>query len=125
MIPVIRPNVGARKNPEKIEKIWNDFSPVAHIYKERYKIERCFAWEDTYRKLVIRYEKLQCTFMGFRYLAYSMIISVMFSNNYGCYSIPVHTNIFYHKLKNLSRLSWSYIANNGVFCYNQSVVNNI
>jgi len=23
--------------------------------------------------MVIRYEKLQCTFMGFRYLAYSMI----------------------------------------------------
>jgi hypothetical protein len=73
MIPVIRPNPGARKDPAKLEHIWNDFSPVAHIYKERYKIERCNAWEDTYRKMVIRYEKLQCTFMGFRYLAYSMI----------------------------------------------------
>lgn len=73
MVPVIRPNPGARKDPVKLEKIWNDFSPVAHIYKERYKIERCNAWEDTYRKMVIRYEKLQCTFMGFRYLAYSMI----------------------------------------------------
>jgi len=73
MIPVIRPNPGARKNPAKLEKIWNEFSPVAHIYKERYRIERCNAWEDTYRKMVIRYEKLQCTFMGFRYLAYSLI----------------------------------------------------
>jgi hypothetical protein len=73
MIPVIRPNPRGIKNPEKLEQIWNDFSLVAHIYKERYRIERCNAWEDTYRKMVIRYEKLQCTFMGFRYLAYSMI----------------------------------------------------
>jgi len=73
MIPVIRPNPRGIKNFEKLERIWNDFSPVAHIYKERYRIERCFAWEDTYRKLAVRYEKLQSTFMGFRYLGYSMI----------------------------------------------------
>ena len=30
-------------------------------------------WEDIYRKLVIRYERLQCTHLGFKYLAYSMI----------------------------------------------------
>lgn len=73
MIPVIKPNPGARKDPAKLEKIWNDFYPVAHIYKERHNIERCFAWEDTYRKLAVRYEKRQDTFMGFRYLGYSMI----------------------------------------------------
>ena len=73
MIPVIKPNPGARKDPAKLEKIWNDFYPVEHIYQERYRIERCFAWEDTYRKLAVRYEKLQSTFMGFRYLGYSMI----------------------------------------------------
>lgn len=73
MVPVIRPNPRSEKDPIKLERIWNDFAPVAHVYKERYRIERCFAWEDTYRKLVIHYEKLQSTFMGFRYLAYSMI----------------------------------------------------
>ena len=73
MVPVIRPNPRGIKNPEKLEQIWNDFFPVEHIYKERYRIERCFAWEDTYRKLTIRYEKRQDTFMGFRYLGYSMI----------------------------------------------------
>ncbi len=41
--------------------------------KERHNVERSYAWEDTYRKLVIRYEKLQCAFLGFRYLAYSMM----------------------------------------------------
>ena len=73
MIPVVRPNPRGIKNPEKLEQIWSDFHPVAHIYKERYRIERCFAWEDTYRKLAVRYEKRQDTFMGFRYLGYSMI----------------------------------------------------
>lgn len=73
MIPVVRPNPRGIKNPEKLKQIWDDFRPVAHVYKERYRIERCFAWEDTYRKLAVRYEKRQDTFMGLRYLGYSMI----------------------------------------------------
>ena len=73
LIPIIKFNLRGLKDREKIERIFNDFETIEFIYKERYKIERCFAWEDTYRKLVIRYERLQSTFMGFRYLAYSMI----------------------------------------------------
>ncbi len=73
LIPVIKFNLRGLKDREKIERIFYDFETIEFIYKERYKIERCFAWEDTYRKLVIRYERLQSTFMGFRYLAYSMI----------------------------------------------------
>lgn len=73
MIPAIKPNLRGLKNREKINKILDDFENVKEIYKERYRIERCFAWEDKYRKLVVRYEKLQCTFLGFHYLAFSMI----------------------------------------------------
>ncbi len=73
MIPVVKPNIGARKNREEIYRIRDQFEGMRDVYSERYKIERCFAWEDKYRKLVIRYEKLQSTFMGFRYLGYSMI----------------------------------------------------
>ena len=73
LIPIIKFNLRGLKDREKIERIFYDFETIEFIYKERYKIERCFAWEDTYRKLVIRYERLQSTFMGFRYLAYSMI----------------------------------------------------
>lgn len=73
LIPVIKPNLRGLKNREKINKILDDFENVKEIYKERYRIERCFAWEDKYRKLVVRYEKLQCTFLGFHYLAFSMI----------------------------------------------------
>jgi len=73
MVPVIKPNLGNLQNEEKRHQRLDKFEAVENIYKERCNIERCFAWEDTYRKLVIRYEKLRCTFMGFRYLAYSMI----------------------------------------------------
>jgi len=73
LLPVIKPNLRGLKDRKKINKILDDFSKVKHIYKERYKIERCFAWEDIYRKLAVRYEKRQDTFMGFRYLGYSMI----------------------------------------------------
>ena len=73
LLPVIHPNPRGTKNQEKITQAWEAFEPYRDIYKERYKIERSFAWEDTYRRVVIRYERLQSTHMGFKYLAYSMI----------------------------------------------------
>lgn len=73
LIPVIKPNHRGTKNKEKREERDEAFREVEEIYKERHNVERSYAWEDTYRKLVIRYEKLQCTFLGFRYLAYSMM----------------------------------------------------
>lgn len=84
MIAVIKPNLRGLNNQEKISQILDEFETHQQVYEKRYVIERCFAWEDTYRKLVIRYEKLQSTFMGFRYLAYSMInFRSIFKNNYG------------------------------------------
>lgn len=73
MVAVIKPNLRGLKNEQKINQILNAFEEHKDIYQTRYVIERCFAWEDTYRKLVIRYEKMQSAFMGFRYLAWSMI----------------------------------------------------
>lgn len=84
MIPVIKPNLRGLKDQKRIHEILDEFEKYQDIYDQRYKIERCFAWEDTYRKLVIRYEKLQSTFMGFRYLAYSMInFRSIFKSNHG------------------------------------------
>ena len=71
MIPVIKPNRRGIKNQEKLEMLYEDFNES--IYKERFKVERIFAWQDTYRKLVMRYEKLKCTHSGFKYLAYSVM----------------------------------------------------
>lgn len=72
-IPVIKPRAFSRKNQTKTNEILDEFELVKHIYKGRFVIERTFAWEDTYRKLNTRYEKLNCTFNRFRYLAYAMI----------------------------------------------------
>lgn len=87
LIPVIKFNLRGLKDRKKINRILYEFETIEFIYKERYKIERCFAWEDVYRKLVIRYERLQSTFMGFRYLAYSMINSRWFFGKKEGYSL--------------------------------------
>lgn len=71
--PIIYPNRRNTQDPKKLRAMFEEIDFNEEIYKERYRIERCFAWEDTYRKLVIRYEKLQCTHLGFKYLAFSMI----------------------------------------------------
>lgn len=71
LIPIIKPNRRRTKDEEKLEAMFDDFNEL--IYQKRFAIERTFAWQDTYRKLVIRYEKLEATHTGFKYLAYSMI----------------------------------------------------
>lgn len=80
MIPVIKPNRRGTKDEQKLEQMYADFNEP--IYQQRFKIERTFAWQDTYRKLVIRYEKLEATHTGFKYLAYSMInLRAVFGGN--------------------------------------------
>jgi len=80
MIPVIKLNRRRTKDEQKLENLYDSFNET--VYKERYKVERTFAWVDTYRKLVIRYEKLECTHNGFKYLAYSMMnLRVLFGNS--------------------------------------------
>jgi len=73
LIPVIKPIRHARQSEERREERREQFEPYRDIYKSRVSIERSFGWEDVYRKLVIRYERLQAIHMGFKYLAYSMI----------------------------------------------------
>lgn len=72
LIPVIKPNPRRAGDVLRYARL-DAFEPLFPVYVERVNIERCFAWKHKYRKLVIRYEKLQATFMGFRYLAYTMI----------------------------------------------------
>ena len=73
LIPVIHPVKRSTYTQERIDRIFEEFEPYREIYRQRVAIERSFAWEDVYRKLAIRYEKLQCTHLGFKYLGYSMI----------------------------------------------------
>lgn len=71
--PAIKPNPRGTKSETKLHEQFERFDEIKHIYKERYKVERSFAWEDTYRRLVTRYERLDVIHEGFKFLAYSMI----------------------------------------------------
>jgi len=51
------------------------------IYKQRFKIERVFAWQDTYRKLAHSYERLEATGNGLKYLGYALINLRVFVGN--------------------------------------------
>lgn len=72
-VPVIKPNFRNTKDKAIIRRRTRAFKKHEAVYRLRHVIERSFAWEDKYRKLVIRYERLEATFKGFRYLAASMI----------------------------------------------------
>jgi transposase len=71
MKPVISPNRRNAKKPIVIARMYRWFDKK--IYKERYKVERTFGWQDTYRRLAISYDILEETRLGFRHLAYAMI----------------------------------------------------
>lgn len=71
LVPVIKPNLRRTKSEERINERLDGFDEKT--YKTRFRVERTFAWEDTYRKLSQRYEILEATHDGFRYLAHAMI----------------------------------------------------
>ena len=69
--PVIYPN---RRNTQKPITIAQKFRWLDRtIYKERYKVERTFGWQDTYRKLVVSFDRLPAIRKGCRLVAYTMI----------------------------------------------------
>lgn len=53
LIPVIKPN---RRNTRQdfLHAKLDTFEEVKHIYKQRYIIERTFAWQDTYSMINLR-----------------------------------------------------------------------
>jgi hypothetical protein len=71
MKPVIYPNRRNTKTPIVIARMfrWCDRG----LYRLRYNVERTFGWQETFRKLVISYDRLPEIRKGGRLLAYSMI----------------------------------------------------
>ena len=70
MIPNINPNPRGRKQPKRGRKPL--FDPA--IFEERFRtIERVFAWEDKFRRLLLRFERLSQVHYAFKTLAYTMI----------------------------------------------------
>lgn len=71
LIPVMHPNRRSTKKSILIAQKFRWFRK--DIYKERYKVERTFGWQDTYRKLVVSYDRLPEIRKGFRFLAYALV----------------------------------------------------
>ena len=73
VIPIIKPNPRSTKDRDLLHEQFERFDEIKDTYKQRYKVERSFAWEKAYRKLGTRHEKLKETHEGFRLLAHSLI----------------------------------------------------
>lgn len=70
MIPNINENRRNRKTTKRGKK--RLFDPA--IFKERFEtIERVFAWEDKFRRLLLRFDRLSFVHYAFKTLAYTMI----------------------------------------------------
>jgi len=70
MVPNINANPRGRKHAKRGRKpLFN-----ADIFKERFDtIERVFGWEDKFRRLLLRFERLSQLHYAFKTLAYTMI----------------------------------------------------
>jgi transposase len=44
-----------------------------HVHKDRFAIERTFAWIDKFRTLLTRFERKDVYWLGFHYLAFTLI----------------------------------------------------
>lgn len=70
MIPNIPANLRGKKTPKRGRKAIFD----AAIFQERFRtIERVFAWEDKFRRLLLRFERISKLHYALKSLAYTMI----------------------------------------------------
>jgi transposase len=70
MIPNIKENVRNRKKKKRGRKRYFN----EEIYKKRFVNERAFAWLDSFRTLLIRFDKLDNVWLNWHYLAFTMIV---------------------------------------------------
>jgi transposase len=69
MIPNIQENPRNRKTTKRGRK--RLFSQAIHDLRER--VERTFAWEDKFKRLLLRFERIQHRHYGLKLMAYTMI----------------------------------------------------
>jgi len=69
LIPNIKENPRNRKRPKRGRKrLFN-----ATIHALRLCVERTFAWEDKFKRLLLRFERIQQRHYGMKLLAYTLI----------------------------------------------------
>jgi transposase len=69
MIPNIKENPRHRKTTKRGRK--RLFNPAIHRLRDR--VERTFAWEDKFKRLLMRFERLQRRHYAMKLMAYTMI----------------------------------------------------
>jgi len=67
--PNIKENPRNRQKPKRGRKRFFD----AILYKLRFTVERTFAWEDKFKRLLLRFEIKQSRHLGFKLLAFTLI----------------------------------------------------
>src|SRR5262245_10725955 len=69
MIPNIKENPRNRTHPKRGRKrLFN-----AAIHASRMRVERTFAWEDKFKRLLLCFERIQQRHYGMKLLAYTLI----------------------------------------------------
>jgi hypothetical protein len=69
LIPNIKENPRNRKTPKRgCKRFFNDA-----IHALRMRVERSFAWEDKFKRLLLRFERIQQRHYGMKLLAYTLI----------------------------------------------------
>jgi transposase len=69
MVPNIKENPRNRKRPKRGRK--RLFNEAIHALRTR--VDRTFAWEDKFKRLLLRFEHLQQRHFGMKLLAYTLI----------------------------------------------------
>jgi hypothetical protein len=67
--PNIKENPRNRQKPKRGRKRFFD----AALYKLRFIVERTFAWEDKFKRLLLRFETKQSRHLGFKLIAFTLI----------------------------------------------------
>jgi Transposase DDE domain len=69
LIPNIKENPRHRKTPKRGRKRF--FNATIHALRAR--VDRTFAWEDKFKRLLLRFERIQQRHYGMKLLAYTLI----------------------------------------------------
>jgi hypothetical protein len=67
--PNIKENPRNRQKPKRGPKRFFD----AALYHYRFTVERTFAWEDKFKRLLLRFETKQSHHLGFKLLAFTLL----------------------------------------------------
>jgi transposase len=69
----VRPNIPENKRNRKHVKRGRKRYFNREVYKQRFVIERDFAWIDKFRSLLIRFERKDVYWLGLHYIAFTLI----------------------------------------------------